>query len=1269
MFKPPFHYADSSYSTENPSILRKTSSTMAAQWLFCNALIALLIFFIAPHLSKSDDRSTPSPGFAYSWMDDDDEFYPGDIATIEVKILGNYNSEEYKYPFDPNITVNGSMGNSSYVTDVHSDFGNDTNNWRILFKPIMVGVFYMVIDDEHFRVHDNSLHFHVSPAKSYIPPHFMFRWLNSKSEFKAGDNATIQVIVSENLNTKTYKYPFNPNITVSDYNGKNEKMGNSSYITGVSYTLGPDTNKWELHFMPIMVGMFHVLITQENLNVFDASMSFSVTPAFIYKPAGTVSWRGEGNHFVAGTTAKIMVLPKDAFGNNATRKSEGSNVIFDIYATTEEGEDATVLDVSQNGWNTFGGLSTNFIAATSGNLLLHVKDKNQHLIGSPLTFMVDPGPLDVGNCVPHWGIESKSFQIFSIMETFITQRDKYGNLIPGFYPFDFDVIEKGTNLSLPIGDLKYQEVVPGVQSLSFKLLQHGEFSLIITDKDKKKQILNMPYEFSIYIGYCDGMKSIVNGSGLHNSVAGEVSKFSIFLRDAYQYPSPIEVHRLRVEITLPSLSLHVDPQIYPMDPDNDVTGTQSTGMFNFGALEVPSIYLHNNKSDEDWKTWNSNFEVVYIPEKSGVYEIRIYCGNIPLNEGKPFTKFVSAGKVNASVSRVVKYKARVSKAVLHSVDLQLMDSFSNPVLLQESELSKLTLEPDSINKPFFMVVLFVDNRDGTYTGFYMPMNLGTYKICASFDGMSISPCPFEVTTYNREDFPIAYGLDVSVWEDESIVFNALVNDYFVGGKAKVVEYERPGHGSLLQYGDLFIYTPFKRFYGNDSFPYSMSDANGNNASSHVNISVRCIPPQFVSFPTQLQADEDTFSPKFGGYSGFEITYSDSTENISIMFTAQHGSVFLSPLQMQLWDPMWKEISVTKREGTSKELIIRGRLEVINFAIKSLKYIGEGNFSGEDTVKVTTMNKHGKYDWDIPVIVNPRNDPPFINVPEFILLENVTKDEGFLIFDRQRDNFNFSIGDPDHLHFTGNKSHFRVMFSVEVSSGYFSANLPAELTSTTELKLKNSNSNQWQPLLTFIEISRRFSLKAKAIRFRGTIEDCNTLLQQILYYGDEDGGVLTVSVNDMGWYGCYPEDCQEMMSVPLISEASINLIRKMPVDPVVAHSLISAIVIESTILSSLTTILIFYTSKCVFALLHKKFKDQPQPQSQNFQLHKLQSSHEHMSSTKDSSENITGQPSSLSNPLNEESKIGLSVDSHTSFPSGQINGTLSVNSSSLVKILH
>ncbi|CAH1446958.1 unnamed protein product [Lactuca virosa] len=108
-------------------------------------------------------------------------------------------------------------------------------------------------------------------------------------------------------------------------------------------------------------------------------------------------------------------------------------------------------------------------------------------------------------------------------------------------------------------------------------------------------------------------------------------------------------------------------------------------------------------------------------------------------------------------------------------------------------------QPDSINKPFFMVVLFVDNRDGTYTGFYMAMNVGTYKICASFDGMSISPCPFEVATYNREYFPIAYGLDVSVWEDESIVFNALLQSY------QLPKYKHQ-NGSLLA-GTLLAVSP------------------------------------------------------------------------------------------------------------------------------------------------------------------------------------------------------------------------------------------------------------------------------------------------------------------------------------------------------------------------------------------------------------------------------------------------------------------------------
>ncbi|THG07361.1 hypothetical protein TEA_000361 [Camellia sinensis var. sinensis] len=131
----------------------------------------------------------------------------------------------------------------------------------------------------------------------------------------------------------------------------------------------------------------------------------------------------------------------------------------------------------------------------------------------------------------------------------------------------------------------------------------------------------------------------------------------------------------------------------------------------------------------------------------------------------------------------------------------------------------------------------------------------------------------------------------------------------------------------------------------------------------------------------------------------------------------------------------------------------------------------------------------------------------------------------------------------------NKSHFLVMFSLEVNSGFFSTELPAELISTTELKLKNSY--QWQPLQTFVTISQHFMVEAKGIRLRGTVNDCNSIMQQLLYNGEGYGAVLMVKINDMGNYGCYP-DCEEKMSMPLFAEANINLMRKRPMKSLVAH---------------------------------------------------------------------------------------------------------------------
>lgn len=63
-----------------------------------------------------------------------------------------------------------------------------------------------------------------------------------------------------------------------------------------------------------------------------------------------------------------------------------------------------------------------------------------------------------------------------------------------------------------------------------------------------------------------------------------------------------------------------------------------------------------------------------------------------------------------------------------------------------------------------------------------------------------------------------------------------------------------------------------------------------------------------------------------------------------------------------------------------------------------------------------MNRNGKNSVDFPIFVEPINDPPYINVPPFIVLQD-SRDE-VLIYNAQKDKFDFFIGDPDLVYFPG-----------------------------------------------------------------------------------------------------------------------------------------------------------------------------------------------------------------------------------------------------------
>lgn len=90
------------------------------------------------------------------------------------------------------------------------------------------------------------------------------------------------------------------------------------------------------------------------------------------------------------------------------------------------------------------------------------------------------------------------------------------------------------------------------------------------------------------------------------------------------------------------------------------------------------------------------------------------------------------------------FASKASKLTKSDITVQLMDSYSNPVLLQQS---KLKLEIASVNRSGFSTMVFIDNNDGSYTGSYLAKDVGTFEICALFDGQRFIPCPIGVNVY------------------------------------------------------------------------------------------------------------------------------------------------------------------------------------------------------------------------------------------------------------------------------------------------------------------------------------------------------------------------------------------------------------------------------------------------------------------------------------------------------------------------------------------
>lgn len=112
----------------------------------------------------------------------------------------------------------------------------------------------------------------------------------------------------------------------------------------------------------------------------------------MYPSASVASWMNLMNEFDAGTKATVLILPKDAFGNNISSFSEERNLHnFTGSSLYVNGSIASVPNITFMGWNELGYILIDFIVVQAGDLFLRVVCDNETLNGSPLPFNVNPG--------------------------------------------------------------------------------------------------------------------------------------------------------------------------------------------------------------------------------------------------------------------------------------------------------------------------------------------------------------------------------------------------------------------------------------------------------------------------------------------------------------------------------------------------------------------------------------------------------------------------------------------------------------------------------------------------------------------------------------------------------------------------------------------------------------------------------------------------------------------------------------------------------------
>ena len=224
----------------------------------------------------------------------------------------------------------------------------------------------------------------------------------------------------------------------------------------------------------------------------------------------------------------------------------------------------------------------------------------------------------------------------------------------------------------------------------------------------------------------------------------------------------------------------------------------------------------------------------------------------------------------------------------------------------------------------------------------------TYEVTDGNGGTDVGVVNITVTSVN--DAPVAVDDSATTAEDTAVTIDVSANDTDVDGVSLTVSLESgdttPRNGTVSVVDDSVVYTPDANFFGNDTFTYTVTDADGLSSSATVNVTVTPVNDAPVAVNDTFAVTEDT--PITGGdvLAANEMTADSDVDGdtltVSLVDDVDSGTLDLNP------------------NGT-------------------FTYTPDSDFNGSDSFTYQIIDGNGGVDTaTVTLTVTPVNDAPVAN---------------------------------------------------------------------------------------------------------------------------------------------------------------------------------------------------------------------------------------------------------------------------------------------------